>query len=852
MAKRKIFLLDAHALCYRAFYAVRELTDSKGRPTNAVFGFTKTIKKMLHDFEPEYFAVCFDVSKKTHRSEKYAKYKIQRPSMPEALRSQIPVIRDVVTAYRLPIFEKEGYEADDVIATLAKKFAGRNTDVVVISDDKDLFQLVRPGISVFSPRREMMIEEGQVRDILGVAASQVCDFIGLAGDKSDNIPGVAGVGEVSARKLLSQYASLEEILAHVDDLASASLRKKLTEQKDEALLSKELAALSTDVPLDADLDDLKFLGPDEERLFALFQDLEFNRLAAEVSVKPSSVESGKTACLQHQDLFSVYSKARQKKICAVSWGSEGDGVTICHVCVDDVIAALSESPAERQQLESLLQDEAVVKVVFDFKKQLRDEHSLLWQARNVFDVMMAGYVIDPVRSMSGLGSLTWNYCKRMLSEEATRDDQLKAVFDLYGPLESELRKLGLEKLFFDLEMPLCIVLARMEQEGVRLDVDFLNGLSDECQKKITALETELYALAGGQFNLNSPKQLGHVLFEVLKLPVVKKTKTGYSTDEEVLTRLASKHPLPDKILEYRQLAKLKSTYIDALPQLVGGRTGRLHAWFNQTGTETGRLSSSNPNLQNIPVRTELGRQVRKAFVPLQKGHLILSADYSQIELRILAHLSEDENLRQAFMDDEDIHAYTAGLMFDVGVNDVSREMRTAAKRVNFGIIYGISAFGLAKDLGVSQAQAQDFIDRYFLRYPNVKTFMDRAIESCEKLGYAETLLKRRRMIPEIHNQNIAVRQFAQRQAINTPVQGSAADLMKIAMIRIDEGLRCQGFSSEMLITVHDELVFDMVPDEEKDLVILVRNEMEQALELSVPIKVSVRKGNNWLDLEDME
>ena len=524
---------------------------------------------------------------------------------------------------------------------------------------------------------------------------------------------------------------------------------------------------------------------------------------------------------------------------------------MCHVCVDDAIAAVS-AEAGLKQLAGLLQDSAVVKIVFDFKKQLRDAHSPLWRAQNVFDVMLAGYVIDPVRSMSGLGSLTWNYCKRMLSEEASQDDQLKATFDLYAPLENELRKLGLEKLFFDLEMPLCIVLARMEQEGVRLDVDFLNGLSDECRKKIESLETELYTLAGGQFNLNSPKQLGHVLFEVLKLPVVKKTKTGYSTDEEVLTRLASRHPLPDKILEYRQLAKLKSTYIDALPQLVDGRTGRLHAWFNQTGTETGRLSSSSPNLQNIPVRTELGRQIRKAFVPLHKGHLILSADYSQIELRILAHLSEDGNLRQAFMDDEDVHAYTAGLMFDVDAGDVSKEMRTAAKRVNFGIIYGISAFGLAKDLGVSQAQAQDFIDRYFLRYPKVKTFMDHAIESCEKSGYAETLLKRRRMIPEIHNHNIAVRQFAQRQAINTPVQGSAADLMKIAMIRIDEGLRLREFSSKMLITVHDELVFDMVPEEEKDLVGLVRNEMEKALELSVPIKVSVRKGNNWLDLEDME
>ncbi len=852
MAKQKIFLLDAHALCYRAFYAVRDLTDSKGRSTNAVFGFTKILKKLLEDFQPEFLGVCFDVSKKTHRTEKYAQYKIQRPSMPEALRSQIPIIRDVVRAYNLPIFEKEGYEADDVMATITRKFSGSSMDVVVISDDKDLFQLVGPHVSVYSPRRALMISDAQVEEILGVAPDQVCDLIALAGDKSDNIPGVAGIGEVSAKKLLKLYPSVEEVLAHIDDLDSASLRKKLIEHRTEALLSKELAVLFADVPLAVELDDLKLPPPNHQALFALFQDLEFSRLASELSVQPEGPDvTAKSVPCEEADLKTVCASARRTKVCAVSWETRGDAAFEFCICVEDKFSVLRES-SDLAEWKAVLNDPEIVKVVFDFKKQLRDGDSPLCQAENVFDLMLAGYVIDPLRSMSDLSSLTWNYLKRMLSTEAAPAERLKAVYDLYFPIQKAMREQGFDKLFYDLEMPLCTVLTRMEEDGVKLDVEFLQGLSEESKKKISALEKELYDLAGEEFNLNSPKQLSQVLFERLKLPVIKKTKTGNSTNEEVLNRLASKHPLPAKILEYRQLAKLKSTYIDALPQLVNAKTGRLHASFNQTGTETGRLSSSNPNLQNIPIRTELGRQIRRAFIPLDESHELLSVDYSQIELRILAHLSDDEILIQAFKDGEDIHAYTAGLIFDVDAADVTREMRMAAKRVNFGIIYGISAFGLAKDLDVSHTKAQDFIDRYFLRYPKVKVFMDHAIESCEKLGYAETLLKRRRMIPEIHNSNMAVRQFAQRQAINTPVQGSAADLMKIAMIRINENTRRRAFSSKMLITVHDELVFDMVPEEKKEFVSMVRHEMEGALRLKVPVVVSVRKGKNWLDLEDIE
>lgn len=471
----------------------------------------------------------------------------------------------------------------------------------------------------------------------------------------------------------------------------------------------------------------------------------------------------------------------------------------------------------------------------------------------IFDVMLAGYVLNPIRNGHDLAVLSWQHLKVMHAEDADIEKNIAAIFYLYEPLLNELKKRDAFVLFDEVEMPLARVLALMETAGVRLDIPLLKKLSRECGKKIDALQDDIYSISGEEFNINSPKQLSQVLFEKLKLPVIKKTKTGFSTNEEVLHKLALQHELPQKILDYRQLAKLKSTYIDALPELaeISGRDV-IYASFNQTVTETGRLSSSNPNLQNIPVRTDLGKQIRRAFVALEDGHELLSADYSQIELRILAHLSGDENLIRAFQEDEDVHAFTAGLMFDVEEDEVTPDMRNAAKRVNFGIIYGMSSFGLAKDLNVSFAQAQDFIDRYFFRYPKVKVFMEKAIEECREKGYAVTLMNRRRDIPEIVSKNMNIRQFAERQAINTPVQGTAADLIKVAMVRVQRRLEEKKMRSQMVITVHDEIVFDVIPGEEKDLVAIVQEEMEGAMTLTVPIRISIRKGKNWLEMAKVE
>ena len=786
MSNTRIFLVDGHGLCYRAFYAVKNLSNSKGQPTNAVFGFCNILRKLLNDLKPDHLAVCFDTGKKTHRQTKFADYKVQRPSMPDELISQMDIIRRVVAAYNIPMFEMEGYEADDMMATLAARFSGKGKDVVIVTDDKDMGQLVGDHIKLYSARQQQMISAKDVESKFGVTPDQIVDFIALAGDVSDNIPGVHGIGEVSARKLLSTYGSLKNIYARLDKVTPVKLREKLEAGREHAFLSQELATLHTDLPVDASLEDLKRKEPDSKALFDLYTELEFRKFAKEIF---------------------------------------GEG---------------AEDPVAEDLKDYTHGDEGKkdVHIVYDLKA-LRKSGRLTDEAfkGDVFDVHLADYLLSGGQGKYNMPSLR-------SSEEGLRE--------LYTLQKAMLKEQGIEVLFYDIEMPLADVLARMEKNGVRLDKAVLEELSKECAVKIKEAEDSLFEIAGTTFNLNSPKQLSEVLFERLKLPVIKKTKTGFSTDEEVLTRLAAKHPLPALILEYRQVAKLKSTYIDALPQLVDPADGRLHASFNQTGAETGRLSSNNPNLQNIPIRTDLGRRIRKAFVPYAKGHVLLSADYSQIELRVLAHLCGDANLKKAFAEGADIHRYTASLIFDTPESKVDDNMRTTAKRINFGIIYGMSSFGLAKDLGVPIKEAQDFIDRYFLRYPKVRTFMDDEIVKAREQGYVTTLLCRRRYLPEIHNANMGLRQFAERQAINTPVQGTAADLIKLAMVNIDRLMTQKKMSSTMILTVHDELVFDVPQKEIGPMASLVRTEMEGVIKLSVPVKATVKTGPNWLEMSPLQ
>lgn len=780
MSNPKVFLIDAHGLCYRAFYAVRALANSKGQPTNAVFGFCNILRKLLRDFQPVYMAACFDVAKQTHRQRKFADYKVQRQKMPEDLSAQIPVIRDVLRAYQIPIYEQEGHEADDVMATLAKRLSSKDVDVVIVSDDKDLSQLMDEHIFLYSARQEKILTEKDIEEKFGVGPSLIVDFLALAGDSSDNIPGVQGIGPVSAVKLLKTYGSLDGIYEHLDEVKPPACQEKLRASKDMAYLSQELATVDMNVPLDFSLDSLKVLPPNENRLYEIFTELEFKKFASELAIQTEE-------------------------------------------------SSIEESLVPIDSLE-FKDGSKSIKIVYDLKNRCKDSNGVI--EGEVFDVFLAQYLLSGGVNRS----------------EPVRPASEKDFGRLYKDCKKQIHEQQLDFLFYEVEMPLAKVLYEMEKNGVQLDVNVLKEFSVECAKKLEEVQSSLFKLAEFEFNINSPKQLSEVLFEKLKLPVIKKTKTGFSTDEEVLTKLASKHALPALILEYRQLAKLKSTYIDALPQMVDS-SSRIHASFNQTGAETGRLSSNNPNLQNIPIRTELGRKIRKAFVSYSKDHLLLAADYSQIELRLLAHCSGDQNLLKAFNSDDDIHRYTASLMFDVPESKVDERMRYAAKRINFGIIYGMSAFGLAKDLGVSNGEAQDFIDKYFLRYPKVRDMMNYSIDYAQKNGYVETLFHRRRYLPDIKSANIGLRQFAQRQAINAPLQGAAADLIKLAMVNIDRAIKKDRLSSVMIMTVHDELVFDVPFKEKKQMADLVKHHMENAMQLSVPLKASLKIGPNWFEME---
>lgn len=837
-------MIDAHALCYRSFYAIKDLSTRKGQQTNAIYGFVNTLRKILRDHHPEYMAVCFDSPGKTHRQEKFNAYKIQRPAMPRDMIDQMPIIKEVVAAYNLALFESPGFEADDIIATIARVAKDKNIEVVIVSDDKDMYQLAGERMSFFSARRDAIWEYQALKEHLGFAPHRITDFIALAGDNSDNIPGVKGIGEVTARQLINNFDSLDDIFRHLDKIKSARVREKLEQNKEQAVLSKELAVLETEVPLDLQLERLKVREPQQNRLRELFQELEFHRFAKELGQAGQAEEI-------YPDIQPVANKGTIQE-----W--------IKQIKAAGRFAVLADSAAQRLILSTgvqehcavaldqvtdwkeIFQDKGIEKVTYDLKETVK-----LLKAQDVslegklFDVFLAAY-------LAGNSQSSLNFMEQPLARRAT------LLWEMYPVLAREVKEKFLEKLLNEIEIPLAFVLADMETCGVRIDLELLAGLSRECERKIGNLTEQIYRLSGKEFNLNSPKQLSQVLFEYLKLPTIKKTKTGFSTDEGVLTVLARHHEVPALILEYRQLAKLKSTYIDALPALVNPKTGRVHALFHQTGTETGRLSSSQPNLQNIPIRTGLGREIRKAFIPLKAGHVIVAADYSQVELRILGHLTQDPGLLKAFQENQDIHAYTASLIFEVPEKDVTAAMRDTAKRVNFGIIYGMSAFGLAKDLGISHENAQEFIDKYFSRYPKVKDFMDNAIRQCQEKGFVTTLLNRRRYIPEINSPNESMKQFAQRQAINTPVQGSAADLMKLAMIDIHRELQGRKLSSQILITVHDELVLD-VPSKEKDEIVeLLRERMEHPfvlpdatqMGLSVPIKVSIKTGANWLETKE--
>lgn len=883
----KVYLVDGSSYIYRAFFAIRDLKTSRGLPSNAVYGFTTMLTKLLRDFRPSYLSVVLDAKGPTFRHLVYEHYKANRPEMPDSLRAQLPWIRQIVEAMGIRLLEKEGYEADDVIGTLARAMEAEGHDVIIITGDKDLLQLISPRVITLDTMYDRSYDEQGVLQRYGVSPSLLPDVFGLMGDDSDNIPGVPGIGEKRARELIRGFGGLEVLLARVEEVPHGKLRDALKKYADQARLSKQLATVDCKVPLDVGLEDLRPGIPDRVRLRAIFKELEFHTLLQEwtqaegVSGRDYRTVTEWTALqamvkeLSETGEFAIYVAADSPE----AMRAEFVGLALCargeaaHYIplghrADEGVSQLPVSEV-LETLCPLLEDPTVGKVGHDLKSAIT-----LLQRSGVClrgigtDVMVASYVLNPSRRSHTLADLALEYLdEKIVPPQGPSRGQRGApplaevpveqvsafacqvadvALRLCGVLLPKMVAEGTEQLFRELETPLIPVLARMEMHGIRLNVERLSELGREMGEALMRLEGEIQRLAGEPFNINSPQQLAQVLFERLKLPVVKKTKTGYSTDMEVLEELAKGHELPAKVLEYRTLSKLKSTYVEALPQMLNPDTGRIHTSFNQTITATGRLSSSEPNLQNIPARGEMGRRIRKAFVP-EEGWWFLSADYSQVELRVLAHLSQDPILMGAFHKGEDIHARTAAEIFGVSPEMITEQMRREAKVIVFGIVYGMSAFGLARELGVEPKVAQAYIEGYFQRYRGVRDFLDRIVEEAREKGYVETLMGRRRYLPEISSPNKTVRKFAERAAINTPIQGTAADLIKKAMISIQGQIEARALATRMLLQVHDELLFE-VPEGERDTVeSLVRQEMEGVERLRVPLKVEIGWGTDWAE-----
>ncbi len=842
MPDKNLFLIDTTAFCYRAFYALSGLTTSSGQPTNAVYGFLNILNKILKVQKPDYLICCFDVSRDTFRVKKFAEYKMQRPPMPDGLSSQIPVIKEIIAAYGIPIFEKEGFEADDIIAELARKGAAKKMRVTIVSSDKDILQLVDKHIAVFNPHKEngVFYDAASVKERFGVEPKRIADIIALAGDDADNIPGVPGIGEKTAARLILDYGTLDKMLKNISKVEPEKIKQAISEHIQRIKLNKELVNLHERLGLKLDLKKAEVREPDYAELSRIFKKLEFKSL-----LKALPLEENKTA---------------EVKLHSCDAGQLKDLLTHCNeltlygASVDDLFFAIddkffSAKPA-CAELRAAITEAKIKKTGHDLKslKVSLFKEGLILNGLD-FDIMIASYLLNPSRSSYALTDLALENLGEFVRDEGLQTkDGLALVVKLKPVLKKALQEKDLFRLFSDLEMPLVSVLAQMEQDGIKLDLELLKTLSRDIEHRLIKLIADIYKASGTQFNINSPKQLGQVLFNKLNLPIIKKTKTGPSTDEEVLRRLADKHDLPVLLLEYRQLTKLKNTYVDALPRLVNPKTGRVHTSFNQAGTETGRLSSSNPNLQNIPIKTDIGSKIRQAIIASGKKNCLLSCDYSQIELRVLAHLSGDDTLVKAFHNNHDVHRLTASLIYNVPESGVKDSMRETAKRVNFGIIYGQSAYGLGRDLEIPVQQAQDFIDAYFLRYPKVKDYIDAQIKKARDEGFVTTLLGRRRYIPEINNKNMGIRQFAQRQAVNTPIQGTASDLIKLAMIKISAQIKEKGLKAKMILQIHDELVFDLPLSELNILASLAEDKMEHVMKLDVPIKVDMKKGANWLEM----
>ena len=884
-----LYLIDGSNQFHRAYFAIRGLSTSRGFPTNAAYGFTTMLRKFLQDEDPQWCGIAFDLAGPTFRHEEYEAYKANRRAMEDDLRVQLPFVRQVCEIFALPILEVTGFEADDLIATLAQQAVAQGYRVVVVSADKDLLQLVTDNVRVLNPGREgsgaVLYDRQKVEEKFGVPPERVVDVLGLVGDAIDNVPGVPGIGDKGARDLIRQFGSLEEALAHADEVKRASYREGLKTHADKARLSKRLVTLRTDVPVSLDLPILQRRTPDRARAHALFTELEFVALAREYAPEPTALGTTHQVVTDAAALTAFVAQARAAGRVSVSvlrtraepMRASILGIGLATVEGTAVYVPLAHSPLESAGalpraeslalLRPLFEDEAVQKL------SARGKHDQILLAREglayrglAFDTLLAAYLLNPGRRTTSVEALALEHLGQRprdtggILDGAVADVSLEAAAQasaqeadltlrLAAPLSVLMDEQGLRPAFDTIERPLVGVLAEMEQAGVKINVPFLRELSADMERQITGLTGEIYSLAGGEFNINSPIQLREVLFDRLGLKSAKKTaKTrAASTAEEVLDELAQHHPLPRKILEYRSVQKLKSTYVDALPELVNPETGRIHAYFQQTVAATGRLSVTDPNLQNIPIRTAEGRRIREAFVA-EAGHLLLSADYSQIELRVLAHLSKDETLVDTFRRGEDVHDRTSREVFGP-LSPVSvDEQRRVSKMINYALLYGKSAFTLAKDIGVERKEAERFIQAYFARYPRVRGFIDETIAQARSTGVVRTLLGRLRRLPDLHSPNFQVRMEAERQAMNTPVQGSAADLIKKAMLDLHRELGGRGLRSRLILQIHDELLLEVPEAEAERAQALVKEVMEGALPLDVPLVADARLGASWADI----
>jgi DNA polymerase-1 len=929
----KLFLLDAYALIFRAYYALikNPRINSKGMNTSAILGFVNTLEEVLHKEEPTHIGIAFDPAGPTFRKEMYPEYKAQREETPEAIRASVPIIKEIIKAYNIPILEVAGYEADDVIGTLSKQAGEAGITTYMMTPDKDYAQLVKENVFMFRPKSgekdfEILGVEEVKKKYEIQRTEQVIDLLGLMGDAVDNIPGCPGVGEKTAKKLIADFDSIENLLQHTDQLKGA-LKIKVEENKEKIRLSRILATIKLDVPIQLEMEKLIKEKPNEEKLKSIFDELEFHALAKRVF----GGEEKKSKEPVERNLFSTPSAPKEASLFAEMPTEDAEAnknSNFSSLETIDYKYQLVENEEQRQKLIGYLstsdflsldtettdtnainaelvgmsfsikeneafyvsvpkEKEEAQKIVEEFRPIIENEKTLkigqnikydMLVFRNygieikgkIFDTMIAHYVLQPElhHNMDYLAEIYLKYktihIDALIGEKGKGQKSMRdlAPVDVYKYacedadvtlklkliLEKELEVNNVKHLFEDIEMPLVPVLAMMESNGVLVDTNTLKELSVELTKRMHEIETKIYELTNCEFNISSPKQVGEVLFEKLKVDEkAKKTKSGqYATSEEILENLRFKHPAIEKILEYRGLKKLLNTYIDNLPTLINPRTGRIHTSFNQTVTATGRLSSSNPNLQNIPVRDEDGKEIRKAFVP-DEGCEFFSADYSQIELRIMAHLSGDKNLIEAFNNGLDIHAATAAKIYKIGIDEVTKDMRRRAKTANFGIIYGISAFGLSQRLGIDRREAKELIDNYFVTFPQVREYIDKSIEKARQNGYVETIFHRKRFLPDINSHNAVVRGYAERNAVNAPIQGSAADIIKVAMARIYESFRKEHLRTKMILQVHDELNFSVYPEEKEAVERIVISEMQNAYPLSVPLMADCGWGANWLE-----